>query len=84
MEVKLVTATRLLQKHLTNIMIHIVKNTSNVKPSSLRDSSNPSLDQNTEEKITEKYSNHRNVGAIKNSVTHNKFNLPYTTTQNHQ
>ena len=58
------------------------KKTSGIKPSCLRGASNSSFDQNTVEKIIEKYNNHQSVRAVKSSVTHNnKSELPYATTQ---
>ena len=70
--------TKIFSKHYTNI----VEKSSGTKPSSLRDSTNPLLDETTVEKIIDTYRDYPTVIAIKSSVTQNwKSSLPHAITQ---
>ena len=65
------------QKILTSIVSIIVEKSSGNKPSSLRQSANPSLDETTVGKIIDTNRDHSSFIAIKLSVIQNrKFNLP--------
>ena len=78
---ELVSDEKILTEVFNKHYIKIIEKSSDTKPFSLGDSTNPLFDKTTVGKIIDTYRNHPSVITIKSSVTQNiKFDLPHATT----